>query len=221
MEGGFMKSMIGYIVVLIALGMLSVVDFQTTEASDRAQSAYYSNASLGGSFGSSTLHGKSKTTQKREVAMENTKLAVWPERVLKVNTHNFLLAQAYAIRTEDFHKEMGKVLAKRDGYIVFSPTEESHFDGFVMTANKKPVVVSETNGELGVVTGNVIIKVKSPEVAGLIASIVKSEIVSVNDTTKTATLKLPAEQDLTEVIHTIRTYNGVESADFQILTKGT
>lgn len=216
-----MKSMIAYVVVLIALGILSTVDLQTSEASDRP--AYYSTASLGAAFTTkgSTHAGKTKAQVKREVSMANTKLAVWPERILKVQEHNFLLAQAFAMKSEDFHKDMGKILMKRDDYVVYSPKEESRFDGFVMTANKLPVVVGETDGVLGVVTGNVVIKVKSAEVAGLVANIVKSQIISVNDATKTATLRLPADQDLTEVIHTIRTSSGVESAEFQVLTKGS
>ncbi len=214
-----MKSIIGYLVVICALVLLTLVEYQTSEASDSAGSAYYSNAVTGASFGSNALQLKGKS-QKRLVAANN-KLAVWPERILKVKHRNFLLAQAFAIKAEDYKKEMGKFLTKKDDYIVFAAEDESRFDGFFVTLNKLPVVINETDGELGIVTGNVIVKVKSPEVAGLVASGSKSEILSINDLKKTATLKLPLDQDMTEVIHSIRNHSGVESADFLIVTKGT
>ena len=214
-----MKSIIGYIVVITALVLLMLVDRQTSEASDGTGSAYYSSAVTGASFSSNALNLKSKS-QKRLVA-NNNKLAVWPERILKVKHRNYLLAQAFAIKADDYKKEMGKYLAKKDDFIVFAAEDESRFDGFFVTLNKLPVVINETDGELGVVTGNVIVKVKSPEVAGLVASGSKSEIISVNDLKKTATLKLPFDQDLTELIHAIRNHSGVESADFQIVSKGT
>lgn len=214
-----MKSIIGYGIVIVALVLLTLVDQQTSEASDGADSAYYSNAVTGASFGSGSLQSKNKS-QKRLVAANN-KLAVWPERILKVKHRNFLLAQAFAIKAEDYKKEMGKFLTQKDDFIVFAAEDESRFDGFFVTLNKLPVVINEADGELGIVTGNVIVKVKSPEVAGLVAANAKSEIISVNDLKKTATLKLPLNQDITEVIHSIRNHSGVESADFQIVSKGT
>ena len=216
-----MKSIIGYVVVIVALGVLILVDYQTSEASERANSAYYSNAATGASFGPSSLQIKGKSQKRVVAAANNNKLAVWPERVLKVKHRNFLLAQAFAIKAEDYKKEMGKFLAKKDDFIVFAAEDDSRFDGFFVTLNKLPVVINETDGELGVVTGNVVVKVKSPEVAGLVASSAKSEIVSVNDLKSTATLKLPIGQDMTEIIHAIRNHAGVESADFQIVSKGT
>lgn len=222
-----MKSIIGYIVVIAALGVLTLFNQQTSEASDKARSlansAYYANATTASinHFGSRALNLKGKSEKRVVAATDNNKLAVWPERVLKVKHRNFLLAQAFAIKTDEYKAEMGKVLTKSDDFVVFAADDESKFDGFVATENKLPVVINETNGELGVVTGNVIIRVKSPEVAGLVASILKSEIVSVNDLKKTATLKLPLGQDMTELMHAIRNHQGVESADFQIATKGT
>lgn len=215
-----MKSIIGYVVVIVALGVLTLVDYQTSEARESDNSAYYSSAATGASFGSS-LQLKGKSQKRLVAAANNNKLAVWPERILKVKHRNFLLAQAFAIKAEDYKKEMGKFLAKKDDYVVFAAEDDSRFDGFFVTLNKLPVVINETDGELGVVTGNVIVRVKSPEVAGLVAANAKSEIVSVNDLKKTATLKLPLDQDLTEVIHAIRNHSGVESADFQIVTKGS
>lgn len=214
-----MKSIIGYVVVIVALGVLTLIDYETSEAKERAGSAYYSNAVTGASFGSTSLSLKGKS-QKRLVAAANNKLAVWPERILKVKHRNFLLAQAFAIRAEDYKKEMGKFLTKQDEFVVFAADDDERFDGFFVTLNKLPVVINETGGQLGIVTGNVVVKVKSPEVAGLVASSAKSEIVSVNDLKNTATLKLPLDQDLTEVIHAIRNHAGVESADFQIVAKG-
>lgn len=215
-----MKSIIGYVVVIVALGVLTLIDYQTSEAGERAASAYYSNAATSASFGSNSLQLKGKS-QKRLVATNNNRLAVWPERILKVNHRNFLLAQAFAIKAEDYKKEMGKFLAKKDDFIVFAAEDDSRFDGFFVTLNRLPVVIGETDGELGVVTGNVIVKVTSPEVAGLVASVAKSEIVSVNDLKNTATLKLPIGQDMTEIIHAIRNHSGVESAHFQIVSKGS
>lgn len=215
-----MKSNIGYVVVIAALGVLTLIDYQTSEARDSAVSAYYSNAVTGASFGSSSLL-KVKSQKRLVAAADNNKLAVWPERILKVKQRNFLLAQAFAIKAEDYNKEMGKFLAKKDEFIIFAADDDSRFDGFFVKVNKLPVVINETDGELGVVTGNVVITVKSPEVAGLVAATAKSEIVSVNDLKKTATLKLPLGQDLTEVMHAIRNHRGVESADFQIVTKGS
>lgn len=210
-----MKGMFGYGLVLIALCLLSIYDLQNSEASENwDRGAYYAKSSLGLSSNNTP---KKKTELK--VLTSYNKLAVWPERILKVNHRSFLLAQAFAVKSEEFREEFGEIVTTQAGFTIFVPQEESRFDGFIVNDHRLPVVISESSGELGVVTGNVVVKLKSPEVAGLVSSAVKSVIVSVNDNKKTATLKLPFEQDLTEVIHVIRNYTGVESAEFQVLTR--
>jgi len=94
---------------------------------------------------------------RRDLARVRTEI-VPSSRPLFVGHEQFSLVNAYAVETKDYYPSLGEAVETKGGFTIFSPRDPEAVFSMSSADGHRPVVVNQSNGSLGVVTGTVQVK---------------------------------------------------------------
>ena len=129
----------------------------------------------------------------------------------------YQLADVSAIESGSFSASLGEAVETKAGFTVFIPKNPSSSDGFKLSQRQRPVVVNVANGQFGIVTGTLIVKLKDFNELDAVEAAFGLEVVTSDDTIATAYYRAPIGVEVDRLVERIRKDPRVVRADAEIV----
>lgn len=139
------------------------------------------------------------------------------DKTLTSSRGAYALANALAVESDKFDASMGEEIEEKAGFTVFKPSRPAQVAGFVLDEKTRPVVVNQSSGAIGIVTGTIVVRLKDFEQADALASAFGLEYVSSDDTIATVFYKAPRGREIDDLIELLRADGRVARADAEII----
>lgn len=128
-----------------------------------------------------------------------------------------LAGDALAVESEKYDKSMGEEIEEKAGFTVYKPVDKASVSGFKLEEKTRPVVVNQSSGAIGIVTGTIVVRVRDFEEVDAIAKAFNLEVVSTDDTIATAFYRAPKGFEIDDLLEMLRADGRVAHADAEII----
>lgn len=135
--------------------------------------------------------------------------------VLTLNGQSFSLAPAYAIKEGDYRPDLGEILEKKWGFAIFAA--EKAPQRFISPDALNLVVVNESNGRWGIISGTVIVQIHPKADLSALAEAYNLQILMLDEALHQAYMKVPAGTDFQTLLVDLKQDSRVRGTEVEII----
>ncbi len=136
---------------------------------------------------------------------------------VEINESTFKILKARSVVKKSYVQSMGEILLEQAGFVIYDSNDVKPVKKLFITDTDKPVIMNTITGKAGVVTGVFTIQFNSHDEIRKAVQLENLEVLSIDQTIKTAYIKAPLNSDLMILNERLAGIFGKASIEMEVL----